>query len=78
MHQFFELIKLGLYLDKTLNFNLHSQEKMSKAIKKTGIIEKLVKSFLRHSLVTIDNTLARLHLNYVDLINDQSSNESFS
>ena len=75
MHQFFELIKLGMYLDKTLNFNLHSQEK---AIKKTGIIEKLGKSFLRHSLVTIDNTLTRLHLDYGDLINDQSSNESFS
>ena len=34
---------LGMYLDETLNFNLHINEKMSKALKGIGIIRKLSK-----------------------------------
>ena len=44
---------LGMYLDKTLNFNLHIKEKMSKAMKGIGVIQKLSKTLLHHSLITI-------------------------
>ena len=42
-----------MYLDETLNFNLHIKGKMSKALKGTGIIKKLGESLPQHSLVTI-------------------------
>ena len=44
---------LGMYLDETLNVDLHIKEKMSKAMKGIGIIKKLCKTLPQHSLVTI-------------------------
>ena len=44
---------LRMYLDGTLNSNLHIKKKMSKALKGIGIIKKLSKSLPQHSLVTI-------------------------
>ena len=38
-----------MYLEKTLNFNLHIKEKMSKAMKGIGDIQKLNKTLPRHS-----------------------------
>ena len=37
---------LGIYLDESLNFSYHINEKMSKAMKETGIIGNLIKDFL--------------------------------
>ena len=40
---------VGMCLDKALNFNLHIKEKMSKAMKGIGVIQKLRKTPPRHS-----------------------------
>ena len=63
-----------MYLDETLNFNLHIKEKMSKALKGIGIIKKLSKSLLQHSLITIYKSFVRPHLDYGDIIYDQPNN----
>ena len=67
-----------MYLDKALNFNLHIKEKMSKAIKSIGIIQKLSKTRPRNSLITIYKSFVRLNLDYGDIIYDQPNNESFT
>ena len=67
---------LGMYLDKALNFNLHIKEKMSKAMKGIGVIQKLNKILPCHSLITIYKSFARPHLGYGDIIYDQPNNES--
>ena len=52
---------LGLHLDEKLNFSHHIKEKISKAYKGTRVI----KSFIRP------------HLDYGDVVYDQSHNETF-
>ena len=69
---------LGMYLDKALNFNLHIKEKMSKAMKGIGVIQKLNKTLPCHSLITICKSFVRPHLDYGDIIYDQPNNESFT
>ena len=66
---------LGMYLGKTLNFNLHIKEKMSKALKGIGVIRKLSKT---HTLITIYKSFVRPHLDYGDIGYDQPNNESFT
>ena len=44
---------LGIYLDESLNISYHIKEKMSKAMKRIGIIRKLNKALPQHSLITI-------------------------
>ena len=46
---------LGMFLNESLNFSYYIKEKMSKAIKGTGIIKKLTKTLPWHSLITIYN-----------------------
>ena len=73
MHQFFVLIDkkyLGMYLDETLNFNLHIKKEMIKALKG--------KNLPRHYLVTIYKSFVRPHLDCGDEIYDQPNNESFT
>ena len=65
-----------MYLDKALNFNLHIKEKMSKAMKGIGVIQKL--NHNNNSLITIYKSFVRPHLDYVDIIYDQPNNESFT
>ena len=60
-----------MYLDETLNFNLHIKEKMSKALKGIGIIKKLSRNLPQHSLVTIYKSFVRPHLDYGDIVYDQ-------
>ena len=67
---------VGMYLDKALNFNLHIKEKMSKAMKGIGVVQKLNKILPCHSLITIYKSFARPHLGYGDIIYDQPNNES--
>ena len=59
---------LGMYLDKALNFNLHIKEKMSRAMKEIGVIEKVNKTLPCHSLLTICKLFVRPYLNYGDVI----------
>ena len=49
---------LGMYLDKALNFNLHIKEKMSKAIKGIGVIQRNSSlSFSYHNIQIICETI---------------------
>ena len=50
---------LEMYLDKALNFNIHIKEKMSKAMRGIGVIQKLNKTIPRHSLITIYKSFVR-------------------
>ena len=68
---------LGLILDKKLTFDLHLEEKISKANKVIGLIRHLSKTLPRNSLVTLYKSFARPHLDYADVIYDQPHNESF-
>ena len=67
-----------MYLDKALNFNFHIKEKMPKAMKGIGAIQKLNKTLSRHSLIPIYKSFVRHHLDYGDIIYDQLSNETFT
>ena len=69
---------LGIYLDKTLNFNLHIKEKMAKTIKELGVFHKLSKTLPQHSLITIYKLFVRPYLGYGDIIYDQLNNENFT
>ena len=69
---------LEMYLDETVNFNLHIKEKMSKAMKDWSVIKKPSKSLSQRSLVTIYKLFVGPHLDYGDIIYDQPNNESFT
>ena len=68
---------LGLYLDKTLTFDFHLTEKISKANRVIGLIKHLSRTLPRKSLVTLYKSFARPHLDYADVIYDQPHNETF-
>ena len=68
---------LGVYLDMKLTFKLYIKEKISKAMKGIGIINKLSNVLPRKSLITMCKSFVRTHLDYGDLIYDQPNNESF-
>ena len=63
-----------MYLDLTLNFNIHIKDKMSKAMK--SMIKKLSKTLPRHSLVKKCKSFVRPHLDYGGIMHDQPNNES--
>lgn len=69
---------LGLYLDKTLSFDHHLEEKIAKVNKLIGMISRLRSVLPRHSLITIYKAFARPHLDYGDIIYDNPGNASFS
>ena len=69
---------LGMILDSKLNFKKHLSEKISKANKGIGIIRRLYKFLPRASLVNIYRAFVRPHLDYGDIIYDNSSNATFS
>ena len=46
-----------MYLDKDLNFNLPIKEKMSKPMKRIGVIQKLTKTLPWDSLIVIHKSL---------------------
>ena len=68
---------LGLYFDEKLNFSQHINIKISKANKGTGIIKRLSHILPRKSFLTIYKSFIRPHLDYCDVIYDQTNNESF-
>ena len=69
---------LGLVLDSKLEFNLHLEEKFSKAKKGIGLISRLRKDLPRSSLICIYKSFIRPHLDYGDIIYDRLSNQYFT
>ena len=68
---------LGLILDNKLNFNKHLKSVLDKISKNMGLIRKFRPILPRFSLITINKTFVRPHLNYGDTIYDQTYNASF-
>ena len=59
-----------MILDKKLSFNHHIKEKISKANKGIGMINRLYDYLPRHTLVNIYKAFIRPHLDYGDIIYD--------
>ena len=68
---------LGLILDNKLNFNKHLKGVLDKISKNMGLIRKFQPILPRFSLLTIYKTFVRPHLDYGDMIYDQTYNASF-
>ena len=66
---------LGMYLNETLNFNLHIKKKIAKALKGIGIIKKVAPDIL---LLQMYKSFVRPHLHYGDIIYDEPNNERFT
>ena len=69
---------LDMILDSKLNFNNHLCEKISKANKGIGIIRRLYNCLPRATLINIYKAFVGPHLDYGDIIYDNSSNSTFS
>ena len=67
---------LGLKLDKKLRFKEHLKDKFAKVIRGIGILKKLSGFLPRHSLITLYKSFIRPHLDYTDIIYDQTKNLS--
>ena len=61
---------LGLYLDAKLNFSKYINEKIKKAAESISVIKKLNVTLPLSSLLAIQKSLFRPHLNYGDVIYD--------
>ena len=68
---------LGLILDNKLNFNEHLKGVLDKISKTMGLIRKFQPILPRFSLLTIYKTFVRPHLDYGDMICDQTYKASF-
>ena len=68
---------LGMHLDTKLNFQKHLNNVLSKVNKTIGLLHKLQALTPRQSFVTVYKAFIRPHLDYGDIIYDQTYNESF-
>ena len=68
---------LGIILDAKLNFQVHIKTLLTKAIKLLGYYESC-KTACPGSLLTIFKSFVRPHLDYGDVIYDQSFNNTSS
>ena len=68
---------LDLFLDKKSNFAEHLRFIANKAITFIGLLRKIQKCLSKQSLITIYKSFIRPHLDYEDLIFDQTNNKSF-
>ena len=68
---------LGMFLDSKLNFSEHLKTIFQKTNKTIGVLRKLQTLLLRAPLITIYKSFIRLHLDYGDMIYDQTFNMSF-
>jgi len=68
---------LGLILDSKLSFSHHLDEKIKKANKGIGLINRLRKHVPRKSLLTLYKSYIRPHLDYGDIIYDHPGNSTF-
>ena len=69
---------LGLVLDTKLSFERHIEEKIQKANKGIGLINRLRKYVPRKSLLTLYKSFVRPHLDYGDIIYDCPGNATFT
>ena len=69
---------LGLILDQKLAFDRHLDEKIKKANRGIGLINRLREFLPRDSLVTIYKAHVRPHLDYGDIVYDRPGNSTFS
>ena len=68
---------LGLSLDKKLDYNIHTENKINKCNKMIGIMKRLSLSFSSDSLLTINKSFFRPQLDYADMIYDKLYNAIF-
>ena len=68
---------LGMILDSKLNFQEHIKNIITKVNKTAGLLQKLQNVLSRESLLTIFKSFVRPHLDYSDVIYDQSYNNTF-
>ena len=66
-----------MILDSKLNFDEHLKSVLRKISKIVGLLWKFQGNLTRASLITIYKSFARPHLDYGDIIYDQTFNESF-
>ena len=69
---------LGMILDSKLILTNHLKEQISIATKGIGIIRRLYNLVSRFTLINIYKAYVRPHLDYGDVIYDNSSNASLS
>ena len=67
---------LGMFLDCKLNFEEHLKTIVNK-IKTMGVLRKFQNFLSRKSLLTVYKSFIRPHVDYGDIIYDQSYNTSF-
>ena len=68
---------LGMFLDSKLNFSEHLKTIFQKTNKTIGLLRKLQTLLPRAPLITIYKSFIRGHLEYGDMIYDQTFNMSF-
>ena len=68
---------LGMIFDSKLSFDKHLKSMLIKMSKTVGLLRKFQVILPRTSLITIYKSFARPHLDYGDIIYDQTFNESF-
>ena len=68
---------LGVYLDGKLDFREHLQNIFKKINKTISLLRKLQNNLPRVSLITIYKSFVRQHLDYGDILYDQTFNNSF-
>ena len=68
---------LGMIFDSKLNVDQHLKSVLKKISKPVGLLRKFQGILPRTSLITIYKSFARPHLDYGDIIYDQTFNESF-
>ena len=66
-----------MILDTKLNFQEHIKTILAKVNKTVGLLRKLQNILPRESLLTIFKSFVRPHLDYGDVIYDQSYNNTF-
>ena len=67
----------GMIFDSKLSFDEHLKSALKKKSKTVGLLRKFQDILPRTSLITIYKSFARPHLDYGDIIYDQTFNESF-
>jgi len=68
---------LGMCLDSKLDFSEHFKTLLNKINKTIGLLRKLRYSLPRSALITIYKSFIRPHIDYGDIVYDQSYNDSF-
>ena len=68
---------MGVYLDGKLDFREHLQNMFKKINKTISLLRKLQNNLPRAPLITIYKSFVRPHLDYGDILYDQTFNNSF-